>query len=64
MRTYSLIIFCLGLLMVSQPNRADRSDIKRTLDGKPDFSGVYDAATLTPLERPTQFGERSEPRIR
>ncbi|MEM1246444.1 MAG: hypothetical protein AAGA81_04670 [Acidobacteriota bacterium] len=25
--------------------------------GKPDFSGTYDAATLTPLVRPAQFGD-------
>ena len=28
----------------------------RTVDGHPDFQGVYDVATLTPLERPAQFG--------
>ena len=26
------------------------------MDGHPDFQGVYDVATLTPLERPAQFG--------
>ena len=25
--------------------------------GKPDFSGTYDAATLTPLVRPAQYGD-------
>ncbi len=29
----------------------------RTASGRPDFSGTYDAATLTPLERPTAFGD-------
>jgi hypothetical protein len=28
----------------------------RTLDGHPDLQGVYDVATLTPLERPPMFG--------
>jgi hypothetical protein len=28
----------------------------RTPDGRPDFQGTYDLATLTPLERPAQFG--------
>ena len=27
--------------------------------GKPDLSGTYDAATLTPLERPPQFGDKA-----
>lgn len=33
------------------------ADIPRTADGRPDLSGVYDVATLTPLERPEMFGE-------
>ena len=28
----------------------------RTPDGHPDFQGIYDLATLTPLERPAAFG--------
>src|SRR5689334_13916615 len=28
----------------------------RTADGHPDLQGVYDIATLTPLERPAAFG--------
>ena len=28
----------------------------RTADGRPDLQGVYDVATLTPLERPDMFG--------
>ncbi|MCZ6852679.1 MAG: hypothetical protein O7G86_02065 [Gammaproteobacteria bacterium] len=31
--------------------------IKRTASGKPDLSGTYNAATLTPLERPEKFGD-------
>jgi hypothetical protein len=34
------------------------ADVKRTLSGKPDFSGVYDTGTLTPLSRPPEFGEK------
>lgn len=33
------------------------ADIKRTTAGKPDLSGTYNAATLTPLERPEKFGD-------
>lgn len=33
------------------------ADIKRTASGKPDFSGTFDAATLTPLTRPPEFGD-------
>ncbi|HEX7035577.1 MAG TPA: hypothetical protein VF210_07370 [Pseudomonadales bacterium] len=33
------------------------AEIPRTKQGKPDFSGTYDVATLTPLQRPEMFGE-------
>jgi hypothetical protein len=37
---------------------ADKADgIPRTSSGRPDLSGTYDIATLTPLQRPTEFGE-------
>ena len=32
--------------------------VPRTAGGKPDLSGTYDTATLTPLQRPQQFGTR------
>src|SRR5262245_22995595 len=31
----------------------------RTADGHPDLQGVYEIATITPLERPAQFGTRA-----
>ncbi len=34
------------------------AEITRTKGGKPDFSGVYDTGTLTPLNRPKQFGNK------
>ena len=34
------------------------AEIKRTADGKPDLSGVYDTGTLTPLNRPEEFGDK------
>ena len=36
----------------------DRHEIPRTPEGRPDLSGTYDIATLTPLQRPAKFGER------
>ena len=32
--------------------------VPRTPEGHPDLSGSYDTATLTPLERPAQFGDK------
>lgn len=34
------------------------AEILRTQDGKPDFSGYYDTATITPLERPPEFQDK------
>ncbi len=36
------------------------ADIPRTTDGKPDLTGTYDVATLTPLQRPREFGDNLE----
>ncbi len=33
-------------------------DIPRTADGKPDLTGTYNVATLTPLQRPAEFGDK------
>ena len=37
---------------------APSDDIPRRPDGKPDLTGMYDIATLTPMVRPPQYGER------
>jgi hypothetical protein len=34
------------------------AETPRTVDGRPDLSGTYDGSTLTPLERPPEFGEQ------
>ena len=34
------------------------ADIPRTKDGKPNLSGYYESGSLTPLNRPRQFGEK------
>ena len=35
------------------------ADIPRTPSGKPDLTGTYDVATLTPLERPEEYGDKA-----
>lgn len=52
---YERIILSLCLLSLTSV-WAD-STASRTPDGRPDFTGTYNAATLTPLERPKRFGE-------
>ncbi len=35
------------------------AEIPRTGSGHPDFTGTYDVATLTPLERPETYGDKA-----
>ena len=47
----------LALAAISVPATAQKEDIPRTASGRPDISGTYDLATLTPLQRPREFGD-------
>ena len=47
------------VLALAPPVAALAQDgIPRTASGRPDLSGAYDTATLTPLQRPGRFGAR------
>ena len=49
----------LGSSSLAAQTRATTSDIpSRTPDGHPDLSGVYNVATITPVERPVEYGNR------
>ncbi len=48
---YYLLVIALLLSLVSA-----HAEMKRTASGKPDLTGTYDTGTLTPLERPKEFG--------
>ena len=46
----------LGVSLAYAQN--EDTSVPRTPSGRPDLSGTYDAATLTPLARPQEFGDR------
>ncbi len=47
------------LLMTGLPAAGQKgSGIPRTPDGRPDLTGIYDANTLTQIERPAKYGGR------
>jgi len=51
---------CIGVLTLAwcAPVLADTYKAPRLSDGTPDFQGVWTNATATPLERPSEFGNR------
>lgn len=56
-RTASLLS-AVALVFASASSSVFAADgVPRTASGHPDLSGTYDAATLTPLERPPSLGE-------
>ncbi|HUP02208.1 MAG TPA: hypothetical protein VM737_11920 [Gemmatimonadota bacterium] len=61
MRPQRLDLLAIVALAVLAPALAwgeDAKSIPRTPDGRPDLSGTYDVATLTPLQRPAHFGDQ------
>ena len=60
MRFSLLVAFSFSILFASVGLAEEGADMPRRPDGKPDFTGTYDTATLTPLARPAQYGERLE----
>ncbi|HVS64064.1 MAG TPA: hypothetical protein VMT85_11250 [Thermoanaerobaculia bacterium] len=48
----------LSIAALSATAAHAQADLPRMPDGKPDLSGTYDVATLTPTERPAALGEQ------
>jgi len=60
MKLTDCIVMTILLSLACVPALAkDKNSIPRTASGHPDLSGNYDAATLTPMERPEQFGDKA-----
>ncbi|HAT27080.1 MAG TPA: hypothetical protein DCS89_08705 [Gammaproteobacteria bacterium] len=52
------VIVLLPVAMVLATVVSAQDEFLRTPAGKPDFSGNYDIASLTPFQRPASYGER------
>ena len=53
-----LALAVLSLASATADAQDHDKDIPRTASGRPDLSGTYDSATLTPLERPERYGNQ------
>ena len=57
-RSSFTLVTILSVLLAGASVLAEEFKLERTSSGKPDLSGYYDAATLTPLNRPEAYGEK------
>jgi hypothetical protein len=55
----SVALLALGLLGVVGATVSAQSGAPRTPDGKPDLQGTWSFATLTPMQRPKEFGTKA-----
>ena len=53
-----LVRVVIGVISVAAFAEADNYEPPRTPWGEPDLQGVWDFRTLTPMERPVEFGEK------
>ena len=57
LRGFSCGVLALALTATAASAQTSQ-DIPRRPDGRPDLSGTYDIATLTPLQRPAEYGDQ------
>ena len=53
-----IALFFAAFALAAGAAALSAADIPRMPDGRPDLSGTYDIATLTPLQRPKHFGDK------
>ena len=57
-RLLGVVVVALFALAMA-PAAVWAQDVPRTASGRPDLSGTYDIATLTPLQRPQRFADKA-----
>ena len=57
-RPWMTLVCAAALILTSVVAAAQDDGVPRRADGRPDLSGMYDIATLTPMVRPPQYGDR------
>lgn len=60
MRNRVLLALMIVVSIAASAARAQsNADVPRLADGRPDLQGVWDFRTITPLERPTELGDKA-----
>ncbi len=60
MRNRVLLALVIVISIAASAARAQsNADVPRLADGRPDLQGVWDFRTITPLERPTELGDKA-----
>jgi len=54
-----LALMIVVSIAVSATRAQSNADVPRLADGRPDLQGVWDFRTITPLERPTELGDKA-----
>jgi hypothetical protein len=57
-RVSRLLFACALASAAASLSAQSRGPLARTADGHPDLQGVYNVATMTPVERPAEYGNR------
>ncbi len=55
---YALALLPLVAFGQTDSGAADKGEVPRTADGRPDIQGVWDFGSVTPLQRPTELADR------
>ena len=58
-RYFALLLTVAAVALAPLPGYGQTGDAPRTAWGKPDLQGVWNFATLTPMERPAEFAGRA-----
>ena len=58
-RSVNTVIVAIGVVFFWGVTVVTQTTVPQTSWGKPDLQGIWDFRTITPLERPTELGDKA-----